>query len=75
MPAKPPPAAGFDLCKLAEVRTRKGMTQEGLAQRSKVHVSTIRANEEGKRTAYWGTTYKLAGALDVLPGALMEELP
>lgn len=52
--------------KLARIRTRRGMTQEELAERSGVSVATIRKLEQGGRvTARVSTLHRLARGLRV----------
>ena len=59
------------LYRLKEYRKRRGLTQEELAILSGVSRPTIAALELGYRSAYPGTTQKLAKALKVRPEALV----
>jgi transcriptional regulator with XRE-family HTH domain len=59
------------LYRLKEHRKRRSLTQEELATLSGVSRATIAALELGYRSAYPGTTKKLAKALKVRPEALV----
>ena len=59
------------LYRLKEHRKRRGLTQEELATLSGVSRPTIAALELGYRSAYPGTTQKLAKALKVRSEALV----
>lgn len=61
---------------LRRLRQRAGLTQEALAERAEVSVSTIRKLEQGERpSAYIATLRRLAGALGTTTAALLEPLP
>ena len=60
------------LYRLKEHRKRRGLTQEELATLSGVSRPTIAALELGYRSAYPGTTQKLAKALKVRPENLLD---
>lgn len=60
--------------RLGDARRRRGFTQEQLAERSEVSVSTIRKLERGERdAARMVTVSALAGALGTPTSALLEE--
>ncbi|MGH3831013.1 MAG: helix-turn-helix domain-containing protein [Pseudonocardiaceae bacterium] len=62
--------------RLAQLRRRRGMTQEALAERSAVSVSVIRKLEQGERdSAGLSTLRKLASALDVPTMELFAPAP
>ncbi|HEX5762019.1 MAG TPA: helix-turn-helix transcriptional regulator [Solirubrobacterales bacterium] len=58
--------------KLREARERLGLTQEEVAQRSGVHVTEISRMEAGKRDPKISTLRRLAEALEVKPGQLLD---
>lgn len=61
---------------LVRIRTRRGMTQEELSDRSGVHVSTIRKLEQGGRSSCTlETLNRLARALAVTTADLFRPLP
>lgn len=61
--------------RVAELRSRRGMTQELLAERANVHVDTIRKLEQGRRqSARLSTINALAVALDTEPSYLIGQL-
>jgi transcriptional regulator with XRE-family HTH domain len=60
------------LSRLKVVRERKALTQEELARASGVSRPTIARIETGDTEPYPSTTRKLAQALGVDPGDLME---
>jgi transcriptional regulator with XRE-family HTH domain len=60
------------LDQLAELRKRKGLTQQGLADRMGVEQPTVQRWEKGKREPSLGQLIELAKALDVEPGALID---
>jgi transcriptional regulator with XRE-family HTH domain len=51
--------------RLYELRSRKGLTQEGLARKADVTTSAVRNWEKGKRTPSLEMAVRLADALDV----------
>jgi transcriptional regulator with XRE-family HTH domain len=62
--------------RLAGLRRRRGLTQEGLAERSTISVSVIRKLEQGERdSACLSTLRKLAGALRVTTMQLFAPSP
>ncbi len=58
--------------KLREARERLGLTQEEVAQRSGVHVTEVSRMEAGKRDPKISTLRKLAKAVEVKPGQLID---
>jgi transcriptional regulator with XRE-family HTH domain len=62
--------------RVAEIRTRRALTQEELAERSGVSVATIRKLEQNDRTsARMLTLHRLANALDVTTSDLLRPAP
>jgi len=59
--------------KLKEVRTRRLLTQEELAEKARVSASTIVHVERNQQEPHFRTIRKLAKALDVDPTALLGE--
>ena len=59
--------------KLREVRTRRLLTQEELAERAGVSPSTVVNIERDNREPHFRTIRKLAKVLDVDPTALLGE--
>ncbi|MEV6776565.1 helix-turn-helix domain-containing protein [Streptomyces syringium] len=58
--------------RLGELRMRRGLTQEGLAEKSRLSVDTVRKLEQNQRlTARMTTLNKLARALDVEASVLL----
>lgn len=57
---------------LSRLRERSGVTQEELAFRASLHRTEIGLLERGGRIPKIDTLAKLAGALEVEPGALFE---
>ncbi|MEU3355635.1 helix-turn-helix transcriptional regulator [Streptomyces sp. NPDC037389] len=58
--------------RLGELRVRRGLTQEGLAEKVRLSVDTIRELEQNQRfTARMSTLNRLARALDVETSALL----
>ncbi|HEX5526784.1 MAG TPA: helix-turn-helix transcriptional regulator [Solirubrobacterales bacterium] len=57
---------------LRDARTRSGMTQEQVADRSGVHATEVSRIEAGKRDPRVSTVLRLAKALNVKPGQLLE---
>jgi transcriptional regulator with XRE-family HTH domain len=58
--------------KLREARERLGLTQEEVAQRSGVHVTEVSRMEAGKRDPKISTLRRLAKAVEVKPGQLID---
>lgn len=58
--------------RLREARERLGLTQEEVARRSGVHVTEISRMEAGKRDPKISTLRRLANALEVKPGQLLD---
>jgi transcriptional regulator with XRE-family HTH domain len=58
--------------RLREARERLGLTQEDVAQRSGVHVTEVSRMEAGKRDPKISTLRRLAKAVEVKPGQLLE---
>lgn len=58
--------------RLREARERLGLTQEDVAQRSGVHASEISRMEAGKRDPKISTLERLAEAVEVKPGQLLD---
>jgi len=57
---------------LREARLRSGMTQEEVAERSGVHATEVSRIEGGKRDPRASTLIRLAAAVKVKPGQLLE---
>jgi transcriptional regulator with XRE-family HTH domain len=57
---------------LREARKGKGWTQEELGLRSRVHHTEISRIERGERDPKASTVRKLAEALEIPPGRLLE---
>jgi transcriptional regulator with XRE-family HTH domain len=57
---------------LVRCRTRAGFSQEELGFRASLHRTEIGMLERGERLARIDTLVKLAGALEVEPGELLE---
>lgn len=57
---------------LREARERLGLTQEQVAQRSGVHATEVSRIEAGKRDPQVSTVERLANAVEVKPGQLLE---
>ena len=60
------------LPRLKAIRESKLLTQEMLAQRSRISRPTIARLERGDEEARFSTIWKLAGALGVEPAELIE---
>ena len=58
--------------RLREARERLGLTQEEVAQRSGVHATEVSRMEAGKRDPKISTLYRLAKAVEVKPGQLLD---
>ena len=59
---------------VAEARKRLGITQEEVSARSGVHPTEISRIENGERDARVSTVFRLASALGVRPGELLDGL-
>jgi transcriptional regulator with XRE-family HTH domain len=57
---------------LREARTNLGLTQEQVADRSGVHPTEVSRIEAGKRDPRISTLLRLAAAVKVQPGQLLE---
>lgn len=57
---------------LRELRKSLGLTQEDVAQRSGVHATEVSRIEGGKRDPKVSTLERLARAVGVKPGQLLE---
>jgi transcriptional regulator with XRE-family HTH domain len=57
---------------LREARERLGLTQEQVAQRSGVHATEVSRIEAGKRDPQVSTVRRLAKAVEVKPGQLLD---
>lgn len=57
---------------LIRYRNHAGLTREGLSHRASVHSSTVELLESGRRAPMLDTLVRLAGALSVTPGDLVE---
>lgn len=60
--------------RVAALRRDRGLTQEGLAEKSKLAVRTIASIEQGRRWARLTTLHKLAKGLDVTTDNLLKDL-
>lgn len=60
---------------LREARERLGLTQEQVAERSGVHATEVSRMEAGKRDPQVSTVERLAKAVKVTPGQLLDRLP
>jgi transcriptional regulator with XRE-family HTH domain len=60
---------------LREARERLGLTQEQVGERSGVHTGEISRVESGKRDPQVSTLERLAKAVEVTPGQLLDGLP
>lgn len=57
---------------LRDARKRLGLTQEEVAERSGVHPTEVSRIEAGKRDPRISTVLRLARALEVRPGELLD---
>lgn len=57
---------------LREARERLGLTQEQVAQRSGVHATEVSRIEAGRRDPQVSTVRRLAKALEMTPGQLLD---
>lgn len=60
---------------LREAREQLGLTQEEVAHRSGVHATEVSRMEAGKRDPQVSTLERLAKAVEVTPGQLLDGLP
>jgi DNA-binding XRE family transcriptional regulator len=60
--------------RVRELRTREGLSQDGLAHTSGIHLTSIGRIERGGREPRLTTIQKLAKGLDVEPGELVNDL-
>jgi transcriptional regulator with XRE-family HTH domain len=58
--------------RLREARERLELTQEEVAQRSGVHATEVSRIEAGKRDPQVSTLVRLAKAVEVKPGQLLD---
>jgi transcriptional regulator with XRE-family HTH domain len=58
---------------LKAARTKLGITQEQVADRSGVHATEVSRIEAGKRDPQVSTVEKLARAVELRPGELLEK--
>jgi transcriptional regulator with XRE-family HTH domain len=58
---------------LREARERLGLTQEQVAERSGVHATEVSRIEAGKRDPQVSTLRRLAEAVEVKPGQLLDQ--
>jgi transcriptional regulator with XRE-family HTH domain len=66
------PAVAHFGTRLREARERLGLTQEEVAQRSGVHATEVSRIEAGKRDPQISTLRRLAKAVDVKLGQLLD---
>jgi transcriptional regulator with XRE-family HTH domain len=57
---------------LKAARKKLGLTQEEVAERSGVHATEVSRIEAGKRDPQVSTVLKLAKAVEIAPGQLLE---
>jgi len=57
---------------LRDARERLGLTQEQVAERSGVHATEVSRIEAGKRDPQVSTVRRLAAAVEVKPGQLLD---
>ncbi|MGF1470292.1 MAG: helix-turn-helix domain-containing protein [Rubrobacteraceae bacterium] len=67
------PAVVYVGDRLREIRTKRLLTQEELAERAGVSPSTVVNIERDNREPHFRTIRKLAKALDVEPAEFLEE--
>jgi transcriptional regulator with XRE-family HTH domain len=66
------PGVGSLGSNLREARKKLGLTQEQVAERSGVHTTEVSRIEAGKRDPKVSTLERLAKAVEVAPGRLLE---
>ncbi|HLI76841.1 MAG TPA: helix-turn-helix transcriptional regulator [Acidobacteriaceae bacterium] len=59
----------------ALARRRLHLTQEDVSGRSGIHPTEVSRIENGERDVRVSTVFRLAAALEVSPGALLDGLP
>jgi transcriptional regulator with XRE-family HTH domain len=60
---------------LRELRTKRGISQEKLAEMASLHRNYIGVLERGGQFASLGAIVKIAHALKVKPATLLENIP
>ncbi len=60
--------------RLRELRNRQELSQDALAQAADIHSTAIGRMERGAREPRLSTILRLADALDVRPGELLDDL-
>lgn len=70
----PSPAAALVGTRIAQFRHRLGMTQDQLAVASDIDSSNIRSYESGRAMMNVRSLVRIAAALNVPPGELIDEL-
>lgn len=60
--------------RVREVRRAKGMPQDALAHAADIHPTAVGRYERGRREPRLSTILRLARALDVPPGELVDDL-
>jgi len=58
--------------KLRELRIQSGLTQEQLAQKANMPLSSLRGHEQGQRVPSWASVVKLSRALEVQTDAFSD---
>jgi transcriptional regulator with XRE-family HTH domain len=74
MPRVPSAAAALVGTRIAHFRARRGMTQDQLAVNADIDSSNIRSYESGRAMMNVRSLVRIATALDVPPGELIDEL-
>ncbi len=74
MPRVPSAAAAFVGTRIAHFRARQGMTQDQLAVAADIDSSNIRSYESGRAMMNVRSLVRIATALEVTPGELIDEL-
>ena len=74
VPRTPSPAAAFIGERIAFHRLRRGLTQDELAVSSRIDSSNIRSYESGRALMNVFSLVRIAEALDVEPGDLLDGL-
>lgn len=72
MPRVPSAAAAHIGAQIADARRRLGLTQDELAVRSSIDSSNIRSYESGRALMNIYSLVRIAEALDVEPGDLLD---
>lgn len=60
--------------RMRQLRTREGFSQDNLARESDIHPTSIGRLERGGREPRLSTILRIADALGVAPGELVDEL-